>query len=155
MKRKNLLILLTITGFAIIFYVFMIIDTANAEETEVSYMILNEYENRIYKEETRNFRIERLVVTAYAPLDNKSGICADGDPTVTSTGTYPERGTVAVNPDVFEYGTEFYIDGYGYGKAEDTGGAIRRVNNKIDVVVDTYEEAMEWGVKEMFVVVYK
>ena len=155
MKRKNLLMLLVITGFAIIFYVFMIIDITNAEETEVSYIIENEYENRIYKEKTRDFRVEKLVVTAYAPLDNKSGICADGSPSVTSTGTYPERGTVAVNPKVFPYGTEFYIPGYGPGIAEDTGGLIRRSTRKIDVVMDSYEEAMEWGVREVFVVVYE
>ena len=153
--KKEIKILMGIIAFALVVYLLIRVDTANAEETEVSYIVLNEYENSVYKEETRDFRVEKLIVTAYAPLDNKSGICADSNPTVTSTGTYPERGTVAVNPDVFEYGTEFYIDGYGYGKAEDTGGAIRRVNNKIDVVVDTYEEAMEWGVKEMFVVVYE
>lgn len=155
MKRKKLLMLLMITGFAIIFYVFRIIDIANAEETEVSYIIKNGYEHKINKSNARDFKVEKLIVTAYAPLDNRSGICADGDPTTTSTGTYPERGTVAVNPKIFEYGTEFYIDGYGFGKAEDTGGAIRRVNNKIDVVMDSYEEAIEWGVREVFVIVYK
>lgn len=152
--KNNIKILIGIIIFALVLYLLIRVDTANAEETEVSYIVLNEYENRVYKEEARDFRVEKLVVTAYAPLDNRSGICADGDPTKTSTGTYPQRGTVAVNPQIFAYGTEFYIDGYGYGKALDTGGAIRRVNNKIDVVVDTYEEAMEWGVKEMFVVVY-
>ena len=147
--------LLMITGFAIIFYVFMIIDIANAEETEVSYIIKNGYEHKINKSNARDFKVEKLIVTAYAPLDNRSGICADGDPTKTSTGTYPERGTVAVNPKVFAYGTEFYIPGYGPGIAEDTGGAIRRSTRKIDVVVDSYEEAMEWGVREVWVVVYE
>ena len=155
MKRKNLLMLLIISAFAIIFYVFMIIDIANAEETEVSYIIKNEYKHKINKGDARDFRVEKLIVTAYAPLDNRSGICANGDPTVTSTGTYPEKGTVAVNPKIFEYGTEFYIDGYGFGKAEDTGGAIRRVNNKIDIVMDSYEEAMNWGVREIWVVIYE
>ena len=153
--KKEIKILLGIIAFALVVYLLIRVDTANAEETEVSYIVLIEYENSVYKEETRDFRVEKLIVTAYAPLDNRSGICADGDPTVTSTGTYPERGTVAVNPQIFAYGTEFYIDGYGYGKALDTGGAIRRVDNKIDVVVDTYEEAMKWGVKEVWVVLYE
>ena len=159
MKRKNLLMLLIISGFAIIFYVLMLIDIANAEENndnaEISYIVLNEYEHQVNKWDARDFRVEKLIVTAYAPHDNRSGICADGDPTKTSTGTYPERGTVAVNPKVFSYGTEFYIPGYGPGIAEDTGGLIRRSTRKIDVVMDSYEEAMEWGVREMFVVVYE
>ena len=153
--KKEIKILMGIIAFALVVYLLIRVDTANAEETEVSYIVLNEYENSVYKEETRDFRVEKLIVTAYAPLDNRSGICANGDPTVTSTGTYPEKGTVAVNPKIFEYGTEFYIDGYGFGKAEDTGGAIRRVNNKIDIVMDSYEEAMNWGVREIWVVIYE
>ncbi|MDW7670000.1 MAG: hypothetical protein SCJ93_14340, partial [Bacillota bacterium] len=30
------------------------------------------------------------IVTAYAPFDNQSGMCNDGDPTSTATGTYPK-----------------------------------------------------------------
>jgi 3D (Asp-Asp-Asp) domain-containing protein len=88
-------------------------------------------------------------------LDNQSGICADSDPTSTSTGTYPAIGTVAVNPEQFPYGTEFYIPGYGEGVALDTGAAVRNAPNKIDVVMDTYEQAMEWGVQELEVVIYE
>lgn len=153
--KKEIKILLGIIAFALVVYLLIRVDIANAEETEVSYIILNEYEHKINKKDTRDFRVEKLIVTAYAPHDNRSGICADGDPTKTSTGTYPERGTVAVNPKVFSYGTEFYIPGYGPGIAEDTGGAIRRSTRKIDIAMDSYEEAIEWGVREVWVVVYE
>ena len=96
-----------------------------------------------------------MTVTAYAPLDNQSGICADSDPTSTSTGTYPGIGTVAVDPERFPYGTEFYIPGYGEGVALDTGAAVRADNNKIDVCMSTYAEAKEWGVQVLEVVVYE
>lgn len=107
------------------------------------------------KIEPSEYRTVRMTVTAYAPHDNKSGICNDGDPTKTSTGTYPDWGTVAVNPETIPYGTRLYIPGYGEGVALDTGGAMRRNPNKIDLYFDTYEQAMEWGVKELEVIIYK
>lgn len=42
----------------------------------------------------------------------------------TATGTTVRKGTVAVDPRVIPLGTRMYIPGYGYGVAEDTGGAI-------------------------------
>ena len=94
-------------------------------------------------------------VTGYAPFDNGSGICNDGDPTNTSTGTYPQNGTVAVDPNKIPYETELYIPGYGYGIAEDTGGAMRSYNGyAIDLFFDTYEEAMRWGVQYVDVIVF-
>jgi len=126
------------------------------EVIEVEYIVLTESEYKDqYEPIERPYRVETLTVTAYAPLDNQSGICADSDPTSTSTGTYPQMGTVAVNPDRFPYGTEFYIPGYGEGTALDTGGAVRQDSSKIDVFMETYEQAMEWGVQELEVIIYE
>lgn len=96
-------------------------------------------------EELGKWEIFDLEVTAYAPFDNQSGICNDGNPNSTATGTRPDWGTVAVNPAVFPYGTEFYIPGYGYGVAEDTGSMVRARNDLIDVYMDSYAEAIAWG----------
>jgi 3D (Asp-Asp-Asp) domain-containing protein/LysM repeat protein len=49
----------------------------------------------------------------------------------TATGTTVRKGTVAVDPSVIPLGTRMYIPGYGYGVAEDTGGAI--IGNIIDL----------------------
>jgi uncharacterized protein YabE (DUF348 family) len=49
----------------------------------------------------------------------------------TATGTIVRKGTVAVDPSVIPLGTSMYIPGYGYGVAEDTGGAV--VGNIIDL----------------------
>jgi uncharacterized protein YabE (DUF348 family) len=49
----------------------------------------------------------------------------------TATGTTVRKGTVAVDPRVIPLGTSLYIPGYGYGVAEDTGGAV--VGNIIDL----------------------
>lgn len=108
------------------------------------------------KSPLRNYREITAVVTAYAPFDNQSGICNDGDPTNTSTGTYPQHGTIAADPARIPYGTKVYIPGYGYGTIEDTGGALRNDKNNIrlDVFVDTYAEAMAFGRKTMTVRIY-
>lgn len=50
---------------------------------------------------------------------------------ITATGTTVQKGTVAVDPSVIPLGTRMYISGYGYGVAEDTGGAI--IGNIIDL----------------------
>ena len=50
---------------------------------------------------------------------------------ITATGTTVQKGTVAVDPSVIPLGTQMYIPGYGYGVAEDTGGAI--IGNIIDL----------------------
>lgn len=68
---------------------------------------------------------------------------------ITATGTTATAGrTIAVDPTVIPYGSEvaiFYDDGrIVYYIAEDCGGAIK--GNKIDVFVDSHEEALELGV---------
>lgn len=87
-------------------------------------------------------------VTAYAPFDNQSGICADSDPTNTSIMLKPGPEYVAVDPKKIPYGTKLLIPGYGEVTAGDTGAALRNYDGyAIDVYFDTYEEAMAWGVK--------
>jgi len=61
----------------------------------------------------------------------------------TATGTWPSRGTVAVDPRVIPLGTELHIEGYGPAVAADTGGAIR--GQKIDLYMDSKDECLQWG----------
>lgn len=95
------------------------------------------------------------IVTAYAPADNKSGICADSDPSVTSTGKSPGPDYCAADPARLPYGTKLDIPGYGEVEVQDTGGALRsdKDNIRIDVWMPTYEDAMEWGRQELEVVI--
>ena len=58
-----------------------------------------------------------------SPADPAYGITATGVPVV--------RGIVAVDPSVIPLGTRFYVPGYGYAVAGDTGGGIR--GNVIDL----------------------
>lgn len=52
--------------------------------------------------------------------------------------------TIAVDPKVIPKLSNVYIDGYGYRRAEDCGGAIK--GNKIDVAVTSHQEALNLGV---------
>lgn len=82
----------------------------------------------------------RMLATAYTHTGNR-----------TATGTVPKVGVVAVDPNVIPLGTRLYIDGYGFARAEDTGGAIK--GDKIDLFLDTVEETKRFG--RRWVTVYK
>lgn len=85
--------------------------------------------------------------TAYTPDAGRK------NPTFrTSTGTRAEYGVVAVDPKVIPMGTLLYVEGYGFGIAEDTGGAIK--GNIIDVCVETRAEAYKWGRREVKVHIF-
>jgi 3D (Asp-Asp-Asp) domain-containing protein len=65
----------------------------------------------------------------------------------TATGTWPEVGTIAVDPEVIPLGTRLYVEGYGWGVAADTGGLIK--GRIIDVYFDTHRECIEWGRRQV------
>ena len=61
----------------------------------------------------------------------------------TATGVWPSVGTISVDPKVIPLGSRLYVSGYGYGIAQDTGGAIK--GNIVDVFFDTEQECINWG----------
>ncbi len=64
---------------------------------------------------------------------------------ITATGTKAEVGrTIAVDPTVIPYGSRVMINGHVY-TAEDTGSLIK--GNKIDIYMNTHEEAKKFGRK--------
>ena len=71
----------------------------------------------------------------------------------TATGTWPSRGTVAVDPLVIPLGTELHIEGYGSAVAADTGGDIK--GQRVDLYMDSYEEAIQFGRREVQVEVVR
>ncbi|RDY24218.1 DUF348 domain-containing protein [Romboutsia maritimum] len=73
-----------------------------------------------------------VVATAYA-----------GD-TITSTGTTPRWGVIAVDPRVIPYGSRVYIPEFNMTFiAEDCGGAIK--GNRIDIFMNSENQAYSWG----------
>ena len=61
----------------------------------------------------------------------------------TATGTWPSRGTIAVDPAIIPLGTRLYVEGYGEGIAEDTGGAIK--GEILDLYMESEDECWDWG----------
>jgi peptidoglycan hydrolase-like protein with peptidoglycan-binding domain/3D (Asp-Asp-Asp) domain-containing protein len=78
----------------------------------------------------------RLEATAYTRYDEG---CTD----YTYRGNYLRTGMVAVDPKVIPLGTRLFIPGYGYGIADDIGGAIQ--GYRIDLAMDTLAEAYAYG----------
>lgn len=96
-----------------------------------------ETENLSYGDEEFSYTaVMSMEATAYLPEDGGgSGITAMGIP-----ATY---GVVAVDPSIIPLGTRLYIPGYGMAIAADTGGAI--VGYCIDLCMESYSEAMDFG----------
>jgi 3D (Asp-Asp-Asp) domain-containing protein len=65
----------------------------------------------------------------------------------TATNKVARRGHVAADWRLFPPGTRLYIPGYGEAIVEDRGGAVKGYH--LDLFVDSREEALKWGVKEM------
>lgn len=100
------------------------------------------YDDIIVNVESKLIDLGEYTITHYC-RENYPHICNNGDSSTTSTGVAPTLGrTIAVDPSVIPYGTKVVIDGHIY-TAEDCGGAIK--NNRIDICVDTHEEALQLG----------
>ena len=78
----------------------------------------------------------KMEATAYIPSDG-------GGSGITATGMVAQHGVIAVDPNVIPLGSRVFIPGYGMAVAADTGGAIR--GNRIDLCMNTYREAINFG----------
>lgn len=90
--------------------------------------------------------------TAYGASAEENG----GYAGITALGTSLRPGVIAVDPSVIPLGTRVYIqypDGtpWGYGIAEDTGGAIK--GNKIDIFIADDSQVYQFGVRDMIVTI--
>lgn len=93
--------------------------------------------------------VEYFTVTAYCAC---SRCCGEQDG-ITASGTAVKAGrTIAMSAD-YGFGTVVYIDEIGWRTVEDRGSAIQ--GNRIDVYFDTHEEALDFGVQELGVIIYE
>lgn len=98
---------------------------------------------------TLNTQFEGLVpyidtIEVYATWYN--ALC-DGCDDITSTQVPLRYGTVAVDPRVIALGTCLYIPGYGFGRAEDVGGAIK--GRRIDLGFPGAADGSWWGARDV------
>lgn len=91
----------------------------------------------------------RFKITHYCTCAQCNG--GWGAKTAWAGGIVPGQ-TIAVDPNVIPKLAEVYIDGYGYRRAEDCGGAIK--GNRIDVAVSSHSEVISRGVvyKDVYLV---
>jgi len=120
--------------------------------TVTTYSDVTEDESEFGKTEDtsgNDFSYSKLIIgtcTAYYEIDG-----------ITATGTAPQVGTVAVNPNVIPYGSRLYIcsaDGsfvYGYCIAEDTGGACMAGDIVVDLYMNSEEECNAFGRQELYI----
>jgi 3D (Asp-Asp-Asp) domain-containing protein len=116
------------------------------ERIKITYFDGEEYDREITKKviretdtpdgKIRYFRKLNVWATSY------TGNCP-GCSGRTFSGTEVKRGTIAIDPKVISLGTRIYVPGYGFGVAEDTGGAIK--GNKIDLGFETLSD--QWSAR--------
>lgn len=95
----------------------------------------------IVEEEPKNTYLGTFKLTAYCPCTK----CCGKNDGITASGTKATANrTIAVDPKVIPYGTEFIINGNTY-IAEDCGGAIK--DNIIDIYFDSHQEALNFGIQ--------
>jgi len=71
---------------------------------------------------------------------------------VTASGTRARHGTIAADTRYLPFGTVIYVPGYGYGRVEDRGGAIKGA--KIDLWFSSHDKAKQWGRRKIKVKVW-
>ena len=130
-----------IAGFLMAFYVT---NDKMAREQARGNVLEMELYNEQHKEpeEVRHF-IGEHTITFYSATGNR-----------TASGKYPKANyTVAVDKKLIPFGTKLYIEGIGYVTAHDTGAKIK--GRRLDVFVNSREEAMQKGVQKKKVWVCK
>lgn len=94
--------------------------------------------------------ISNNVINMKASAYTASSSCTGKNPGdagygITASGMKAKVGVVAVDEDIIPLGTKLYIEGYGFAVAGDTGGAIK--GHKIDLFVNSYSEAINFGIQ--------
>ena len=101
-------------------------------------------------EQSGDWQTVRMRVTAYCPCKKCCGKHAKG---ITASGYKIHRGDTLVAADKkYSFGTEVIIPGYNNGrpvKVLDRGSAI--YGNRLDVLFDSHEQALKWGVRDIYV----
>jgi 3D (Asp-Asp-Asp) domain-containing protein len=125
------------------------------QEKEKAEKRAKELEEEISKlKETKPIEPKKLkvIATAYTAGPESTGKTPEHpEYGITFCGWKADIGVVAVDPNVIELGSIVYVPGYGYAIALDRGGAIE--GNRIDLFFHDLQKALEWGSREVEIVV--
>lgn len=61
----------------------------------------------------------------------------------TASGVKAKYGTIAADTNLYPFGTMMYVPGYGWGRVEDRGGAIK--GQSLDLYFNKHKQALKWG----------
>lgn len=108
------------------------------KSNQSSYKTINQSQQQQQQQQRSSGRTMYVEATAY------TAYCY-GCSGITATGIDARKGgkIIAVDPRVIPLGSKVYVEGYGTAIAGDTGGAIK--GNRIDILVPSEQEAVNWG----------
>ena len=72
---------------------------------------------------------------------------------LTASGTRARHGTIAADTSLLPFGTVIEVPGYGFGRVEDRGGAIKEKH--IDLWFRRHSDAKKWGRRQIKIKVWK
>lgn len=131
---------LTIVGFAFLFASF-IPSTTHYEAPAP--------DERIIIPEGSHPALVYATITAYTSSIDET----DEDPWTTASGSRPGPGTIAC-PAKWDFGTIVEIEGVLY-RCEDRMNSRYRGTERYDVWLESKEEALEWGKKELAIYIHQ
>lgn len=102
--------------------------------------------------ESDSYQVQLMNITMYAPLSAGAigGHDYSGDPSLSYSGERVVPGKTAAAGTNIPIGTKIYVEGLGWRRVNDRGGAIGP--NDIDLAVATKEEAIKFGLQQRLVI---
>ncbi len=122
---------------------------------KLSQEIIKEPVDKIVQVQTKSVITSRNLYTRTSGISGQSGVykvtaycacmqCCGKTNGITASGTHATANRTIAAPSTFKFGTKVVINGITY-TVEDRGGAIQ--GNRIDVYMNSHQEALQWGVR--------
>lgn len=122
---------------------------------KLSSEVIKEPVDKIVQVQTKSVISSRGSYSRTVGISGQSGIykvtaycacmqCCGKTNGITASGTHVQANHTIAAPSTFAFGTKVVIDGITY-TVEDRGGAIQ--GNRIDIYMNTHQEALQWGVR--------
>lgn len=126
----------------------------DSNENEVPNKVEDKVEKTSGNDKRKNYYITTMNVSAYTAGIESTGKTPDHpDYGKTASGTYVKEGRTVACPKSMPFGTVVEIEGFGKRICEDRGGAI--TNGKLDIYMESLDEALKFGRIDLEVKVYK
>lgn len=144
MDRRQLLLMVTVAALFTLMNIFYSGQLYKAKQEVL--------DARKMARDSEQYQVQLMNITMYAPLSTGAigGYDFSGDPSRTYSGEKVVPGeTAAAGPNI-PLGTRIYVEGLGWRRVNDRGGAIGP--NDIDLAVATKEEAIAFGQQQRLVI---